>query len=432
MSKLINRLIITALILISLISGYRPISLGRKDLISAYSAITVDGFDFIIAGRALADGFVGRIVSLRNPAYTFISYLDAITGKVGIIFGITISLSLLIQIYSMIKIMKFFNLQVVLQNLILLSFFFHWIHYINIYILSDLFSLSLMLLGLYFLITGINQNIFTKNESIGIFIISISALGQFYTLLSLGILIIKLTNQNIQKSIRLKILLILALNISIVIGIRLCWNLLVPHKSVPLNIELLKLNFNMLNFYSNTWIVMFLPLLISVIILIISNLNFNFKSYLHNYIKESLFFLVNVVVIAIITFFYQWPESRFSYLLFIFTFILVIYTVKNNEKIWKDFMYLCTILTILFSIFWSPVNKWQPRVGESVFFRPWIVERYWESVPFKYYVEIRDSYCKISDISEKKKRWQQINNIEILQMVEPVRETALFGIRNCL
>lgn len=429
MSNLLNRIIITSLIFISLIAGYRPISLGREDLISAYSAITVDGFDFIIVGRALAEGFIGEIISLRNPAYTLISYLDAITGKVGLIFGATISLSLILQIFSLIKIMKFFRLQIVMQNLILLSFFIHWIHFINLYILSDLFSLSIMLLGFYFLVTGLNAINFTRKEFIGILLISVSALGQFYTLLSLGVLILKITNFSINKVIRFKILSIVCFNIFIIVAVRSYWNFLIPHKSVPLNLELIKFNFNMFNFYLNTWFVMFMPLVIPVIIFVMPRIK---KDFLYNLSKESLFFKSNVLVIALITFFYQWAESRFSYLLFIFTFVLVIYTVRNNEKIWKDFLYLCTVLTILFSVFWSPTNKWQPRVGETVFFRPWIVERYWETVPFKYYVELRESYCGISGASEKEKRWEQINNSDILRLVVPVRETALFGIRNCL
>lgn len=432
MAKLLNQIIIIILILLSLISGYRPISFGQKDLISAYSAITVDGFDFIIVGRALAQGFEGEVVSLRNPAFTLISYLDAITGKIGFIFGATISLSLLLQIYSLIKIMKFFKLNLLLQNLILLSFFLHWIHFINLYILSDLFSLSIMLLGIYFLLTGINENSLTLKEFIGSTLISISALGQFYTLFGFGILLLKILNNNIQRFIRLKILSIVAINILILIMIRLLWNYTVPHKSVPLNFELLKINLNMINFYLNTWTVMFLPIIVSIILIIIPKFKVNFKDRVYNVNKEFIFLFSYVAVIAAITLFYQWAESRFSYLLFIFTFILIIYIVKSNEKIWIDFLYSCTILTIIFSVLWSPINKWQPRVGESVFFRPWIVERYWEAIPFKYYVELRESYCNITNVIEKEKRWEEINNSDILRLVEPVRETALFGIKNCL
>ena len=50
-----------------IIATYRPMSINRKDILESYSAVTVDGFDFIITGRALASGIYTDWPVLRNP-----------------------------------------------------------------------------------------------------------------------------------------------------------------------------------------------------------------------------------------------------------------------------------------------------------------------------------------------------------------------------
>ena len=57
-SNLILTIVKLAILAQIAIVTYRPLSLNQKDLLESYSAITVDGFDFIITGRALMGGII--------------------------------------------------------------------------------------------------------------------------------------------------------------------------------------------------------------------------------------------------------------------------------------------------------------------------------------------------------------------------------------
>jgi hypothetical protein len=165
---------------------YRPLSLNQKDLLESYSAITVDGFDFIITGRALMGGIISDWPVLRNPLFTSISALDSFFGNFGVAFSITIGISLLLQFISLSKLCNYFKLNEITSASIFLVFFMNNIHFIDVYILSDSISLSLMLFGITLIIVKKSN----KSELLGSLLIVFSSLGQFYTLFGLLFLLI--------------------------------------------------------------------------------------------------------------------------------------------------------------------------------------------------------------------------------------------------
>ena len=140
-----------------LIVTYRPLSLNRKDIIESYSAITVDGFDFIVTGRALASGIFSNSPVLRNPLFTAISTLDSVLGGIGIAFSVFIGIALSLQFYSISKILKHFQINSIMSASLFIVFFMNNIHFIDVYILSDAISLSLMLYGISLIITKDDQ-----------------------------------------------------------------------------------------------------------------------------------------------------------------------------------------------------------------------------------------------------------------------------------
>jgi hypothetical protein len=57
------------------------------DILASYSAIMVDGFEFIITGRAFAMVILENYPILRNPPYVLLAALDSVLGKSGFISG---------------------------------------------------------------------------------------------------------------------------------------------------------------------------------------------------------------------------------------------------------------------------------------------------------------------------------------------------------
>ena len=225
------------------------------------------------------------------------------------------------------------------------------------------------------------------------------------------------------------IITILAILISFIV--RKIWSLQIGHESVPANFSLLKFNINMFNFYVNTWVVFFIPFIISLLYYSFINPVAIVKSIKQNFIESGLYISI---IVGTFIFFYQWNESRFSYLLFIFVMINIIVffgkELLSNHK--NHLLILTAILTIFVNTIWAPKDNWQPRVGESKFLRPWVTERYWERVPFAYYVEIRDKYCLSKDNSATIEQMNERFESDLMELPGPIRDTARFGIANCL
>ena len=428
-SNLILTIVKLAILAQIAIVTYRPLSLNQKDLLESYSAITVDGFDFIITGRALMGGIISDWPVLRNPLFTSISALDSFFGNFGVAFSITIGISLLLQFISLNKLCNYFKLNEITSASIFLVFFMNNIHFIDVYILSDSISLSLMFFGITLIIVKKSN----RSELLGSLLIVFSSLGQFYTLF--GLLFLFMPNHIKIRDIffRLKqknsIITILAILISFIV--RKIWSLQIGHESVPANFSLLKFNINMFNFYINTWVVIFIPFIISLLYFSFINPVAIVKSIKQYFFKSGLYISI---IVGIFIFFYQWNESRFSYLLFIFVMINIIVffgkELLSNHK--NHLLILTAILTIFFNIIWAPKENWQPRVGESKFLRPWVTERYWERVPFAYYVEIRDKYCLSKDNSATIEQMNERFESDLMVLPSPIRDTARFGIANCL
>jgi hypothetical protein len=59
--------VVSLVIVQALMAGYRPMNFQGIDILASYSAITVDGFEFIVTGRAFAMGILENYPILRNP-----------------------------------------------------------------------------------------------------------------------------------------------------------------------------------------------------------------------------------------------------------------------------------------------------------------------------------------------------------------------------
>lgn len=411
-----------------LIVTYRPLSLNRKDIIESYSAITVDGFDFIVTGRALASGIFSNWPVLRNPLFTAISTLDSVLGGIGIAFSIFIGFALALQFYTISKILKHFQINSIMSASLFIVFFMNNIHFIDVYILSDAISLSLMLYGISLIITKEDQ----EKELLGGLIIITSSLGQFYTLF--GLLFMFLPNnfslKDLINKFKQKASIVLIIYIIFTFLFRKFWTSLISHDSVPVNFSLLKFNLNMFNFYLNTWSVIFIPFIIVFIYLLIMNIKFP-HVLLKEYFTNTGIYIT--IIVGLFIFFYQWKESRFSYLLFIFVLINLILIVSKtiNSKQTQSALILLAIFTIVFNVIWTPRDNWQPRAGESRFFRPWVTERYWERVPFSLYVELRDMKCSTDSKTNSNQEISSVIESQIGKLwLNP--NTVKFGIKNCL
>ena len=416
-----------------LIAGYRPMNFQGIDILASYSGITIDGFEFIITGRAFAMGILENYPILRNPPYVLLAALDSVLGKSGFVFGSVVFISIMIQLYSIMGLMNLFKLSYYLRSAILIVFFFNFINFINLYILSDLMVISILMFGITLIFADlIGYKVGLKTYS-GVTLIFLSSIGQFYALLSLIILLPFYVSKVSKRRIIYLSLYSASLFIFTLI-VKYLWNRFISHKKVPVQWENLDFTFNMFNFYINTWFYIFMPILVAVIVYLKNVLNKGNYIFTPNSKILTQVFALLIVATASVIFLYQFYESRYTYVLFVFViyFLIILVSLLQKEDFIVSFMNVTASLTLIFGVLWSPSNKWEPRIGESTFLRPWLVERYWERVPFSQYVELREKYCVGLDRSKSDEETIVIDSKDLLTLVEPVRDMAEFGLKNCL
>lgn len=416
-----------------LIAGYRPMNFQGIDILASYSGITIDGFEFIITGRAFAMGILENYPILRNPPYVLLAALDSVLGKSGFVFGCVVFISIMIQLYSIMGLMNLFKLSFYLRSAILVVFFFNFINFINLYILSDLMVISILMFGMTLIFADLIGYKVGLKTYLGVTLIFLGSLGQFYALLSLIILL----PFYVSKVSKTRIIYLSLYSVSLFIFtfiVKYFWNRFISHKKVPVQWENLDLTFNMFNFYINTWFYIFMPILVAVIVHLKNVLNKGIYIFTPNSKILTQVFALLIVVTASFIFLYQFYESRYTYVLFVFViyFLIILVSLLQKEDFIVSFMNVTAFLTLIFGVLWSPSNKWEPRIGESTFLRPWLVERYWERVPFSQYVELREKYCVGLDRGKNDEETTVIDSKDLLTLVEPVRETAEFGLKNCL
>jgi hypothetical protein len=379
----------------ALAAAYRPLSL-KSDILSDYSLITSDGFQWIMQGRALAQGIFDQTwPELRNPGYVLITALDAFLGSAGIAIALSIALALLIQIYVIYFFTYKFSKSHLAASLIALAMILSPIHFIALHVLSDAISVALMLLMLLFAFKTLN---YQKIRFLNLFILSLATpLFQLYTLYPLLILIpflffLFFTLQDSEQRVAIRNTLVTILSGSFIgVSLRQLWYYLIPHESSPIQFGLINLSLNNMYFYLNTWAWLIGPIFF-ILLITFSFLRFNLKTKnLFSYYVTALFSIYGVSI-----FFYNWQESRFSYFLTVLSFIIFALTLSKVSSLGlvNLLSFSLAFLLLFFGSILTPTNKWAPEIGEYVYFRPWILHGFWGSPPYAEYINTKHAYCE--------------------------------------
>ena len=149
------------------------------------------------------------------------------------------------------------------------------------------------------------------------------------------------------------------------------WHKAIPHETNLNPFGLLGLNLNMMKFYFNTWTFSFIPF-----IPVAAYVAIEYTRGKRIVLSTNDVLIVAVVsCFAILTFFYQWPEARFT---FFYTGYAVILACVLLQKIPASKMsakgVVCAIsmaLTLFASMLVVPGNYWQPNLRKTRFDIEW-------------------------------------------------------------
>lgn len=355
---------------------------SQSPLLNTYPFISDDGYDWITEGIYLKSKFLGLLTDEQNlavvrpPVYVFITAVDSFFKMNGLFVAIVNVLATLGTGIISFLLLKKKSLNFLEVLLLVVALFYTPINYVRFWLLSDCLAVFLGLVAFY----GVNNFIVTKNQQPSLLISTLIALSivlaglcQTYAmipaLLSIGFLFLKiiLTKESswslgswLQKKRPLMELLKLVVTTGVIFVLALwSWQQSIPHQRTPMNFSLIKINFNMFTFYKDTWSYYFFPFL-SIFYLL-------FKCRKEIFIRLSdqnkiLFLIIGAHLLLV--FFYQWPESRFSFLFWPYFIILMFNFIFENNFLKNKFSTVFFISFLFIQCFLSyPDNEWQPSLS---------------------------------------------------------------------
>jgi hypothetical protein len=139
----------------------------------------------------------------------------------------------------------------------------------------------------------------------------------------------------------------------------------------------------MFNFYLNTWGYFFAPIAISLMFKKYYKLNFRCLSY------EIIASSAVAISFAVLIFFYQWGESRFTYYIWPWAMISFFWVINPIKKIKMTFV--LSSLLIIFS-FLTPDNLWAPSL-RSISINNWAVNFFGSASVDRGFDSCKDGSC---------------------------------------
>ena len=355
---------------------------NQRPLLNSYPFISDDGFDWITEGVYLKKKLMGTLTPeqslavVRPPVFVFITALDSLLQTNGFFIALVNVLALLGTGILTFLLLKKKSLSFLEVLLLVLALFYTPINYVRFWLLSDGLAVFLGLVGFY----GVNNFIVSSKQRPSFLIlvliafsIALAGLCQTYAmipaLLTLGLLFLNtllakasVKNKSLwfEKTLPLTDLMTLLLITAVVFIVTLWfWQQWIPHQRTPMNFSLIKVNFNMFTFYKETWGYYFLPFC-SIFYLIFKHRRTVFPGLS----DQNKILILILGIQLLLAFFYQWPESRFSFLFWPYFIVLLFNFIFENDLLKNKVSTIFVIFLLTLQCFFSyPSNEWQPSLS---------------------------------------------------------------------
>jgi hypothetical protein len=438
--------LVVLLLSLSILRGYRH----GVDILSHYGAISSDGFDWIIEGRALAAGvFTGWPIQ-RNPGYVALTAGDALAGGDGIVIIGAAALAVSVQWLLIRSLLHRFAVSHLIVVGLSIVFAVAFIQFVSYYVLSDSVAVAWLLASVLLLARALDTRSI-RWFGAGVACAVVGSQFQTYALMPVLCAVVVSTVLAVTggatgaRRFWFSSLCISALGVVAVAVSRAVWRASIGHSAVPEQLTLLKLSTGMLPFYEDVWLLVFLPLAVGIVLALALRPVLGQGAYpvvpiisTRHAISARFVYLV-ITLLCIATFFYQWPESRFTYSFFGLacvgagTFISRISVGGGARRLGLAAATSMAITSVVLANSAYPLNVWQPvfSLGERA--SPGIRPVLPSAAPYAWYSGAVTLTC-----SQGAQRGMQrsFSDQAISQMLPPLSpyelKIGLFGIRHCL
>jgi hypothetical protein len=343
----------------SLLYGIEFVYLAHGDVLNHYPYISPDGFDWYMEGvylvKLLGGGSLPDLPVLRPPLFVFVTAADYLAGNLGLVVAFVLGLAIFCTYFFSLKIIDsvygraernaWYLVPLAIGTTV------YSLNFFKPFLLADGLSVALALASVYLLIvyhTGSKLHLLVLSVVVAV----IAGMTQTYALIPYlvicGMGTLLYFGENKSRAIKY---LGAAIAVSFLfVSLTALWRWVMPHGMTPSNFDLLKLSTGMFGFYVNTWSYYFFPLGMFFIIFRRYKIVFDFK----NLVVVST--AVIVFLFVMLSFFYQWPEARFTYYFWPWLMILIFIIVQVQTR---KGVYLLSVLMLMI-VALAPDNYWSP------------------------------------------------------------------------
>lgn len=377
---------------------------SQGSLLDFYQNISPDGYDWISQGDQLSNYLfrsaqLTQVPLLRDPGFTFTLAVDHLLGGNGVVLGlvqgacfVAINGAILYLASRMANLTEPHGKAARLANnlfccaLILgnpLNWVFSWV-------LAEPLAVLASLIPLILLIRNSQSWLDPKTWLFAGVIAGFSTLIQTYAFLpfacATAVGILERCSFNPKKpSIQLPLPTALSFIVCLLIsaGSKAAWRALIPHESVPASFSLLRVSPNMINFYWHTWTFVFLlPLIVLLCCLLrhtwllirkpaLRHLQQNPSDANRHRSRVTKLVIVTIATLGTLCLFYQWEESRFSFLIYPYLFALTIAAFQKlsasilsaKARLLAFLLYGLLSFALIYRL--ESGNIWQPSLSDA-------------------------------------------------------------------
>jgi hypothetical protein len=349
------------------------------DFFNSYHYISDDGFDWITQGVAFNQLITGQDGAswpvLRQPVFVMVAALDNVMGNYGFAFLIVQAAAVGGTAYLIGAFARRQNLATWSIVTVMLAWYFFIFGFYRLWVLSDTLAAAFMTASVVMVINRLDNlddgavpAALFKRFVPAVLVTVLAGLTQTYGLIPFlvvcGIYTLgALLGRRSVVAIATPVALVLAASAG-VFGGQALWVAVIPHDSVPTQFGMLQLSGAMSEFYFNVWLLVYAPLL--PVVVLAGYRKFQTRTWPS---LRELALISAVAAFAVLSFIYQWAESRMTFMYFPVVCLGIIAWCSRPDSIgqrresWS--LVASAVATILIGLSVVPGDFWRPNISQA-------------------------------------------------------------------
>lgn len=335
--------------------------LTQGNFLNSYPFISNDGFDWITEGLALKQRIAGVDAGvfpvLRNPVYVLVNALDAALGGRGTVVILATALAIFVTLAAVARQARVFGYGVAVMLLVIVGQYFSVLGFWRLWVLSDTIAGALMAVSFVGVIAAVQTP--TRMGLVLSAVLAVAAgLTQTYGIIPF-VIVSAVTGAGVWRTDRSASVVwgIAAAGVLIAtFALQRLWAALLPHAMAPAQFELLQPSFAMAGFYFNVWTMTFgcfAPVVVMAL----------WRRWRTRAVYTSVELAIGAVLaaFAVLAFFYQWPESRFTFIFLpvFFIALLALGAPKEGRRLETPMGWACAMSAVI-GLTLAPINLFSP------------------------------------------------------------------------